>query len=252
MGRLFILLYAAVVYVFFLASFLYAIGWLGNVPWLPTTIDGQPGRPALEALIIDLGLLSIFAVQHSVMARPAFKKVWTRIVPPAAERTTYVLFASVCLFAICFFWQTLPGTVWRFEGRAATVAWVFFALGWMIVLGSTFMVSHAELFGLQQAVQQFRGQAPARPEFRERFLYRVVRHPIMLGFLIAFWSAPLMSRGRLAFALVTTAYILVALRLEERDLRRSFGEQYSAYQDRVPMFLPRLFGRKVASGVRAP
>ena len=243
MGRLLILLYSAVAYVFSLASFVYAVGWLGDVPLLPTTIDGQPGRPLLGALLVDVGLLGIFAVQHSVMARPGFKQVWTRIVPPAAERSTYVLLTGACLFAICFFWRSLPGVVWRLEGGTAAVAWALFALGWVIVLASTFMVSHAELFGLRQAVRALRGTGSEPPEFRARWLYRIVRHPLMLGFLIAFWSAPTMSASRLAFALITTAYILVALQWEERDLRRSLGARYSEYQARVPMLLPRVFKR---------
>jgi methanethiol S-methyltransferase len=240
MGKALILVYSLVVYLFALVSFLYVVGWLGDVPGVPTTIDGQPGRPLPDALLADIGLLSIFAVQHSVMARPGFKKVWTRIVPPAAERTTYVLLTSACLFAICFFWQSLPGVVWKLEGAGAAAAWVFFAIGWLTVYASTFMVSHFELFGLKQAALAFRGAPPEEPRFRERWLYRLVRHPIMLGFLIAFWSAPTMTSGRLAFALITTAYILLALQLEERDLRRTLGATYTEYQERVPMLIPRL------------
>jgi methanethiol S-methyltransferase len=243
------LLYAGVAYLFFLASFVYAVAWLGDVPGLPTTIDGQPGLPALQALAIDLALLSLFAVQHSVMARPAFKKLWTRIVPASAERATYVLASSVCLFGICLEWQTLPGTVWRLQGWAAAASWALFAIGWMVALASTFMVSHADLFGLRQALQQFRGEPLVPPAFIERYLYRYVRHPLMVGFLIAFWSGPLMTTGRLAFALATTAYILVALQLEERDLRRALGRQYEAYRDRVPMLVPRLGRRKAAAPV---
>ena len=240
MGRILGLLYAGVVYVFSLASFLYAIGWLGDVPGLPTTIDGQPGKPALQALLIDVGLLSLFAVQHSVMARPGFKKLWTRIVPPAIERSTFVLATSACLFAICLFWQSLPGAVWRLQGATAALAWGLFALGWLVVLTSTFMVNHFDLFGLRQAFHNFLGQAPAPLPFTTRYLYGIVRHPIMLGFLVAFWSAPVMTTARLVFALITTAYILVALRLEERDLRTALGEKYAEYQKRVPMLVPRL------------
>jgi protein-S-isoprenylcysteine O-methyltransferase Ste14 len=234
------LLYAGTAYVFFVSSFLYAIGWLGNVPGLPTTIDGQPGKPLAEALLTDLALLSLFAVQHSVMARPAFKKVWTRIVPPAAERATYVLFSSVCLFAILLGWKSLPGVVWRLDGAAATIAWAVYAFGWIFVFASTFMINHFDLFGLKQAMHGFRREPLVSPAFVERYFYRFVRHPIMVGFLIAFWSAPLMSTGRLAFALTTTAYILVALQLEERDLRRAIGARYDEYRGRVPMLLPRL------------
>ena len=240
MGRILGLLYAGVVYVLSIASFLYAIGWHGDVPGLPTTIDGQPGKPALQALLIDVGLLSLFAVQHSVMARLGFKKLWTRIIPPAIERSTFVLATSACLFAIWVFWQSLPGTVWRLQGAAAALAWGLFALGWLIVLTSTFMVNHFDLFGLRQAFHNFLGQAPVPLPFTTRYLYGSIRHPIMLGFLVAFWSAPVMTTARLAFALITTAYILVALRLEERDLRKALGEKYAQYQERVPMLVPRL------------
>ena len=240
MRRLLILFYSVAVYVFSLAASIYVVGWLGDVPGLPTTIDGQPGRPWLGALLVDVGLLALFAAQHSAMARPAFKRWWTRVVPTAAERSTYVLLTSVCLVALCWFWRSLPGVVWHLEGAAAAVAWALFALGWLIVLASTFMVSHVELFGLSQAVCAFRGRRPAPPEFRERWLYRIVRHPLMLGFLVAFWSAPTMSASRLAFALIATGYVLVALRFEERDLRRTIGAPYVDYQARVPMLLPRI------------
>jgi protein-S-isoprenylcysteine O-methyltransferase Ste14 len=243
MRKLLMLIYSVLVYVFSLASLVYAVGWLGDVPLLPTTIDGQPGHPPLRALLVDVGLVAIFAVQHSVMARPGFKRLWTRIVPTAAERSTYVLLTAMCLFAICLFWRSLPGVVWCLEGAAAAVAWALFALGWIVALASTFMLSHVELFGLAQARNAFRGKPPEPSEFRERWLYRIVRHPLMLGFLIAFWAAPTMSASRLTFALVTTGYILVALQLEERDLRRSIGARYSDYQARVPMLLPRLFTR---------
>lgn len=244
MGRLLRLGYLIAAYLFAFASVLYTIGWLGDVPLVPTTIDGQPGSPPLQALLVDVGLLAIFALQHSVMARPGFKRVWTRIVPTAAERSTYVLLTGACLFAICLFWRSLPGVVWRLEGAGAAVVWVLYALGWAIALASTFMVSHADLFGLTEVVSAFRGKPPASPEFRERWLYRIVRHPLMLGFLIAFWSAPTMSASRLAFASIITIYILIALQIEERDLRRSIGTAYSDYQARVPMLLPRLLRRK--------
>jgi protein-S-isoprenylcysteine O-methyltransferase Ste14 len=244
MGRILGLLYAGVVYVVSFASILYAIGWLGDVPGLPTTIDGQPGKPAPQALLIDIGLLALFAVQHSVMARPGFKKLWTRIVPPAIERSTYVLATSACLFAICIFWQSLPGTVWRLQGAAAAIAWGLFALGWLVVLTSTFMVSHFDLFGLRQAFHNFLGQAPAPLPFTTRYLYGIIRHPIVLGFLVAFWSAPVMTTARLVFALITTVYSCLALRLEERDLRNALGEKYAEYQERVPMLVPRLTRRR--------
>jgi protein-S-isoprenylcysteine O-methyltransferase Ste14 len=240
MGRLLTLLYAGAAYLFFLASFLYAVGWLGDVPGMPTTIDGQPGKPFLDAFLIDAGLLSLFAVQHSVMARPGAKKIWMRLVPEGAERATYVLLSSACLFAICLYWQTLPGTVWHLEGAGAAVAWGLYAFGWLVVLSATYMVSHWDLFGLRQAFLRFRAQPQKPLVFVERYFYKVIRHPIMAGFIIAFWSGPHMSSGRLAFALITTAYILVALRFEERDLRRELGATYTDYAARVPMLVPRL------------
>jgi len=243
MGRVLVLLYAGAAYVVALASFLYAVGWLGDVPGLPTTIDGQPGMPAPLALAIDAGLLALFAVQHSVMARPGFKRQWTRFIPPAVERSTYVLATGACLFAICLCWRSLPGTVWRLHGAAAALAFCLFALGWLVVLASTFMVSHLDLFGLRQAFNHFIARAPAPLPFTTRYLYGVIRHPIMLGYLVAFWSAPVMTSARLVFALLTTAYILFALRLEERDLRRALGEDYAEYQKRVPMLVPRLSRR---------
>ncbi|HEX4381543.1 MAG TPA: isoprenylcysteine carboxylmethyltransferase family protein [Myxococcales bacterium] len=240
MSKLLTLLYAGAAYLFGSASLLYSIGWLGNVPGLPTTIDGQPGQPFFDALLVDVALLLLFAVQHSGMARPAFKKIWTRIVPEGTERATYVLLSGVCLFAICLRWQTLPGTVWHLDGPAAIAAWVLYAAGWVILFSATFMVNHADLFGLRQALLRFRSQ-PQRPiVFVERYFYRVIRHPIMAGLLIAFWSAPHMSSGRLAFALMTTTYIFVALQFEERDLRRELGATYTNYAARVPMLVPGL------------
>ena len=238
MSKILTLVFASSTYLFFLASFVYAVGWLGDFPFMPTTIDGQPGNPFVRALLVDVGLLSLFAVQHSVMARPRFKKWWTRFVPPPIERAVYVLFSSICLFAITLGWQTLAGTLWHLEGWAATLMWTSYVLGWLFVLAATYSINHADLFGLRQAILRFKGQPQSTLPFVERYLYRVVRHPIMLGFLIAFWSAPHMSTGRLAFALITTAYILVALQLEERDLERELGPTYASYKARVPMLIP--------------
>jgi protein-S-isoprenylcysteine O-methyltransferase Ste14 len=177
------------------------------------------------------------------MARPAFKRWWTRFIPQAAERSTYVLLASLLLFAICLHWRALPQVVWQFDGVAAAIMWALFALGWLVVLTSTFMINHFELFGLRQVWLHARGNAYSAPNYVERFFYRFVRHPIMLGFLIAFWSGPTMTVGHLLFAAVTSAYILVALQLEERDLMKEHGSSYASYRERVPMLVP---GTKLA------
>lgn len=243
MARAMVLLYSVFSYLVSLASFVYAIGWLGGF-LVPKTIDsGTAGAPLASALI-DVLLLSAFALQHSVMARPAFKAIWTRIIPPVIERSTYVLASSVVLFAVCLGWHPLPAIVWRAEGAAAALWWGLFALGWAIVLASTFMISHVELFGLRQAWRYARGRAPNPTHYVERFLYRFVRHPIMLGFVIAFWAAPTMTQSHLLFASVATLYILVALQLEERDLLREHGAAYEEYRARVPMLIPGMKGAR--------
>jgi protein-S-isoprenylcysteine O-methyltransferase Ste14 len=192
-------------------------------------------------------LLLAFAIQHSVMARPEFKKWWTRFVSPAIERSTFVLAASLLLFAICLAWQPLPAVVWRTSGATAALLAGLFWLGWLIVLASTFMIDHFDLFGLRQVWRYAQGRAQSAPRFVERLLYRLVRHPIMLGFLIAFWAAPLMSVGHLLFSVTTTIYILVALQLEERDLTRAHARTYESYRRRVPMLLPGTKLRRASS-----
>lgn len=249
MSRILVPLYGAVAYVVFLASFLYAIAWLGGF-LVPKTIDSGAPSPLLEAIVINVLLLSAFAIQHSVMARPAFKRWWTQFVPPPVERSTFVLAASLLLFAICFGWRPLPETVWQAQGYAAIALWGLFAAGWLIVLASTFMISHFELFGLRQVWLHVRGQKYVAPRYVERLFYRFVRHPLMLGFIIAFWSAPTMSVGHLLFAGVTTAYILVALQIEERDLLKEHGASYASYRERVPMLVPGTKGRRRAEARR--
>lgn len=248
MSRILALAYGALAYAVFLASFLYAVGWLGNLV-VPKTIDSGPAAPLAEAIVINLALLSAFALQHSVMARPAFKRWWTRIVSPPIERATFVLAASLLLFAVCLGWRALPQVVWQAEEAAAIALQALFWAGWGIVLSATFMISHFELFGLRQVWLHARGRAYTAPRYVERFFYRFVRHPIMLGFLVAFWSAPTMSAGHLLFAVVTTLYILVALQLEERDLLAEHGAAYAAYRERVPMLLP---GTRMRGKVAAP
>ena len=238
MFRLMILLYGATAYVVFLASFLYAIGFVGGFV-VPKTIDNGPEAEAVTAVVIDLVLLSLFAVQHSVMARPFFKRWWTRIIPPAAERSTYVLLSSLILFLLFWQWRPLPGVVWNvIQPVMAAILWALFGLGWLIVLVSTFLINHFDLFGLRQVYLHFSGQPYTAIPFQTPWLYRVVRHPVMVGSLIAFWATPTMTQGHLLFAAVVTAYVLIALQLEERDLLSYHGETYSAYQRQVRMLVP--------------
>ena len=231
--------YGVLCYVVFLCSFLYAIGFVGDLI-VPRTIDAGLGAPFTEAVIIDLLLLGAFAVQHSVMARPGFKAVWTRIVPRSIERSTYVLISSLLLALICWQWRPIPATVWDVSASrlgAGLVTGIFW-LGWLILLLATFMISHFDLFGLRQVYLRLRRLEYSPPRFTQRALYKLVRHPIMLGFLIAFWAAPRMSLGHCLFSLATTGYILVGIALEERDLVRALGEPYRAYRADVPMLLP--------------
>jgi protein-S-isoprenylcysteine O-methyltransferase Ste14 len=244
MGGLLALLYGVACYVVFFASFLYAIVFVGDIGSvggfaIPKTIDsGTPGAP-LESALIDALLLSIFAVQHSVMARPAFKRAWTRVVPQSAERSTYVVLASLALILIYWQWQPLPGAVWTVTNPTAVlVLGTLFWAGWGIVLMSTLLLNHFELFGLRQVWARMRGEAVPPAQFRTPLFYRYVRHPIYLGFIVAFWSAPAMSLGHLLFAVATTGYIFIGIFLEERDLVAYFGETYIAYRKRVWMILP--------------
>ena len=240
MSRLSALFYGAACYAVFLAVFLYAIPFVAGFG-VPKHIDNGVSASLPIALAINLVLLTLFALQHSVMARPAFKRWWTRFVPPAVERSTFVLATSLVLALLYWQWRPLPLRLWDVESDAAR--WALYglsAVGWLLVLASTFLINHFDLFGLRQVWRHARGQGPA-PEapFVVRALYRIVRHPIMLGFLIAFWATPTMSLGHLLFALVTTGYILVAVKfLEERDLVAQYGEAYRDYQRRVPMLLP--------------
>ncbi len=238
MMRWLILLYGAVAYVTFLASFLYAVGFAGGLV-VPKTIDSGPEAATTTAILINVAVLSLFAVQHSVMARPFFKRWWTQVIPPAAERSTYVLASSLLLFLLYWQWRPLPGVVWNVTQPAlAGVLWAVFGIGWLIVLVSTFLINHFDLFGLRQVFLHFTGRTYTPIPFQTPWLYRVVRHPIMVGFLIAFWATPTMTQGHLLFAAVVTAYVLVALQLEERDLRAYHGETYSEYQRQVRMLVP--------------
>jgi methanethiol S-methyltransferase len=231
------IIYGALVYLFFLAVFLYAIAFVGDFAPFNTLDSGPTASPA-GAVIVDAVLLTLFALQHSVMARPAFKRWWTRYVPSSIERSTYVLAASLLLALLCWQWRPILQPIWTLTGWIATVLWVLFWLGWAILLLSTFLINHFELFGLSQVYARFRARELSAPEFRTPFLYRLVRHPIYLGFLLAFWCTPRMTAGHLLFAVATTGYILVGIYLEERDLIALFGEQYRSYRRRVSMILP--------------
>ncbi len=232
------LLYGLICYVLFLVAFLYSIGFVGNL-MVPKGIDSGPSVAVGVALITNLILLSIFAVQHSVMARPGFKDRWTKIVSQSVERSTFVLLTNLILFLIFWKWQPITGDVWNVENAAGrAVLWGLFALGWICVLVSTFLINHFDLFGLRQVFLRFRNEEYTHLQFQETSLYRHVRHPILLGFIIAFWATPQMTWGHLLFAAVTTAYMLVAIRFEEKDLVSFYGEKYLGYRKRVPMILP--------------
>ncbi|HZD91226.1 MAG TPA: isoprenylcysteine carboxylmethyltransferase family protein [Pseudolabrys sp.] len=251
MGRLFGFLYGVAAYLLFFVSFLYAIGFVAGIA-VPKTIDNGTPAPVVMAAVIDLVLMSVFAIQHSVMARAGFKRWWTTIVSPAVERSTYVLAATLALMLMMWQWRPIPAVVWHVANpTAATVILAVCALGWGIVLLSTFLINHFELFGLHQVANNLAGKPMPQPTFKTPFLYKLVRHPIYLGFIIAFWAAPTMTVGHLLFAAVTTAYIFVGIALEERDLVALFGDDYRRYRQRVAMILPFTKSR-TAPPVRSP
>jgi methanethiol S-methyltransferase len=239
MKRLAIFLYGVISYAVFFATFLYAIGFIGNL-WVPKSIDSAPNAPFAIALAINLGLLGLFAVQHSVMARPAFKRWWTRLIPESAERSTYTLLSSLALIALFAFWQPMGGVVWSVESPSGQgVLYAAYAFGWGLLLLATFQINHFDLFGLRQVWLQLMGR-PYRPlAFKTPALYRYVRHPLYVGWLFIFWATPTMTLAHLLFAIATTAYILIGIQLEERDLTTAHPE-YAEYRRRVPMLVPSL------------
>ena len=230
--------YGSFSYLIFLGTFLYAIGFIGNFG-VPTTLDGPATRPLVIALLIDVALLTLFAAQHSIMARKWFKDWWTRFVPKPLERSTYVLFSSLALILLFWLWQPLGGVVWNLEdpiGRLVLRA--LFGFGWLTVLVSTFLINHFDLFGMRQVWLYLRGREYTTLKFGTPGPYRLVRHPLYVGWLFAFWSTPTMTFAHLLFTIATTAYILLAIQFEERDLAREHGESYESYRRSVPMLIP--------------
>jgi len=237
MKRTLIFLYGIASYAVFFATFLYAIGFIGDFG-VPKTLDSPRDVGLGTALLIDLGLLALFAVQHSVMARPAFKRVWTKLVPAAAERCTYVLFSSLALILMFIYWQPIGGAIWTFTSPGAVAAsYAVFAAGWALLLYVTFLIDHFDLFGLRQVWLELRRKPYTPVPFVTPWLYRQVRHPLYVGWLMIFWATPVMTVTHLVFALMTTAYILVGIQLEERDLADAHPE-YAEYRRRVPMLVP--------------
>jgi protein-S-isoprenylcysteine O-methyltransferase Ste14 len=247
MSRAATFLFAIIAYAIFFATFLYLIVFVGDFSFASRTVDVGPEAAPLTAAIIDVALIALFGLQHSVMARPAFKAKWTRIVPPAAERSIFVLSASAALIVLFFGWRPIGPVVWNVTNPlAADIIWATFWIGWATVLLSTFLINHFELFGLQQAWFNLRGRQAAKPELRQPFFYKWVAHPLYSGFFMAFWAAPEMTAGHLLLAIGMSTYMLTAIRYEERDLTDMFGDDYRRYRSGVGKLTPR-FRRRTTS-----
>ncbi len=242
MSRIAIFSYGILSYLVFFAVFLYGIGFIGGF-LTPTSLDGVPVSTLVHALTVDLALLAAFAVQHSGMARPAFKTWWKRFVPEAAERSTYVLLSSLALAALYIYWEPIGGVLWSAGGLVRNCIIGLYLFGWLLLLYTTFLIDHFDLFGLKQVWRRLQEKSYRAPVFRTPSLYKVVRHPLYIGWLTIFWAAPTMTVAHLIFALATTAYILIAIRFEERDLESAFGRTYADYRARTPMLIPRLWSR---------
>ncbi|OBI20416.1 hypothetical protein A5712_17760 [Mycobacterium sp. E2327] len=238
MKRYLTLAYGAAAYLLFLVAFLYLVAFVANL-WVPRTVDHGLSSPIVEAIVVNVLLVGAFGLQHSVMARPAFKAWWTRYVPPSIERSTYVVLSSAVLLLLYWQWRTMPAVVWDVRQPAARVLlWGLFWLGWVIALGATFMINHFDLFGLRQVYLAWRQKPYTELHFRTHLFYRLVRHPLMLGFLISFWAAPTMTAGHLLFSIAMTGYILIAVHIEERGLVAALGSDYRQYRREVPMLVP--------------
>jgi methanethiol S-methyltransferase len=239
MKRYLIIGYGAAAYLLFLAAFLYLVGFVGNL-LVPRSVDHGLPTPIGQAVLVNVLLVGAFGVQHSVMARQGFKRWWTRFVPPSIERSTYVVLSSAVLLLLYWQWRDMPAVIWDVRQPAGRLAiWALFWLGWAIALASTFMINHFDLFGLRHVYLAWRGKPYRELGFRTHLFYRLVRHPLMLGFLIAFWAVPTMTAGHLLFSIAITGYILIALRIEERSLVAAIGDQYRDYQRDVPMLVPK-------------
>jgi protein-S-isoprenylcysteine O-methyltransferase Ste14 len=237
-GRVAAFVYGLVCYAIFFVTFLYAIGFIGNFV-VPKSIDSMSMIPVWQALLVNIGLLGLFSLQHSAMARQEFKAWWTKIVPKPVERSTYVLFSSLCLITLFYFWQPLGITIWQVDNPIfRNLLYVGFGFGWLLVLASTFLINHFDLFGLRQVYLYLRGKDYSPLQFVTPGPYNYVRHPLYVGWLFTFWFTPTMTIAHLVFAVVTTVYILVAIQLEERDLIKMHGQAYVDYRDRVPMLIP--------------
>ena len=236
-------LYGIITYLIFLVTFLYAIGFVGNVA-VPKSLDSATNTSFVSALFIDLALLGLFAIQHSVMARQGFKRWWLQFIPQPIERSTYVLFSSLALLLLFWQWQPIGGMIWRVDNPVArTIFYTFFALGWMIVLISTFLINHFDLFGLRQVYLHLQGEDYTPLVFKTPALYQYVRHPLYVGWLLAFWMTPTMTVAHLVFAIATTLYILIAIQFEEKDLIAIHGDTYETYRQKVPMLIPRIWAK---------